>query len=103
MTKVDLNYVINYLNELVKIDRNAMEKLIDSRVLCNIELSEHPAVQVAEFEENGEVKLTVGLLGILNGLIGVHEETGWGYLAAEYDDNGILQKFCQTPKTIEKK
>lgn len=103
MIKVNIEYVINFLNELTKIDKNAIEKLIECRVLCNEKLAEHESVQVvANMEENAGKSYSVGILGILNGLVGVHDESGWGYIAAVYDDNGKFEKFEQTPKTIKK-
>jgi hypothetical protein len=86
---------IDVLNELVEADRVAIEKLIVYRVSCNETLGVHPTVQTVL---DGEA-YTVGLLGILNGLVGVVEsgpKEGWGFIAAVFDDDGKLVKFQRT-------
>jgi hypothetical protein len=71
-----------------------MQALIAQRVPCNSALADHPTAQVAEHE--GQVK--IGLLGVLNALFGTLDDkagkyAGWGIIAAEYDDDGMLVKF----------
>lgn len=73
---------INSLNELIEIDRRAIENLIGNRVACNEAMANHPSVQV---RENKPFKrYSLGTLGLLNGLVGVQDD-GWGYIAAEFD------------------
>ena len=64
--------VVEFLNELVKIDEEAVTNLLQSRVYCNGELADHETVQVDGFSEPGKTK--VGLLGVLNGLFGVNDK-----------------------------
>jgi hypothetical protein len=91
----DVDEVVAYLNELVSLDRDAMEHLIETRVRCNDKIVEHPTVQVMKGEDGN---MTVGLLGILNGLVGTQPDEsskpGWGFIAASYDD-GKLVKFVR--------
>jgi len=87
------DYIITFLNELVDADPVAMTQLIETRVPCDETLVEHPTVQVLV---EGD-KHSVGMLGILNGIIGARPEDGWGYVAAEFDDDGRLVKFLRTP------
>ena len=82
--------LINYLNELVKLDRDAVHTLIETRICCNQELSDHPTVQVSK-PKDSEI-CSVGLLGILNGFVGVDDQQ-WGYIAANFDDDGRLTGF----------
>jgi hypothetical protein len=82
--------LIEFMNELVKIDKNAIHALIETRVICNKELVGHPTVQVS-LPENSEIA-SVGLLGILNGFVGVDNEQ-WGYMTSIYDDDGRLIGF----------
>jgi hypothetical protein len=72
--------IIDFLNSLVALDSDAVEKLIETRVPCNQALAKHPTVQVAPTKEGSEV----GLLGILNGFVGTNAD-GWGYIASEFD------------------
>ena len=87
-----IDRTIAYLNELKDADPQAMRDLIETRVPCNTALADHPTVQVQARKEGGFV---VGLLGILNGLLGADTD-GWGFLCVKYDD-GKLVEFMRTP------
>ncbi len=91
MNNIELaNKIVNFLNELLQVDKEAIEVLIDRRVKVNEQLLNHPTVQVSS--EDGKTG-SVGLLGILNGLVGV-KSNGWGYIVAHYDDeSGRLINF----------
>jgi hypothetical protein len=67
---------VDYLNDLLEKDYEAVEKLIFNRVQCNEALANHPTCQVMADQHD---KYEVGLLGVLNGLFGVDQ-----------DDNGCL-------------
>lgn len=90
--------VIGFLNHLLSLDREAIEKLVEIRVPCNEALTVHPTVQV-QLEPGQSL---VGILGILNGLCGARED-GWGFITAVYDGgpNGGLQlvRFEKTDRT----
>lgn len=77
-----------YLNEIVALDQPAMHALTEHRVACGAALRAHATTQVVVEHDVGHV----GLLGVLNGLIGVRAD-GWGYLAGVYDDDGQLLGF----------
>lgn len=102
--KVDPEIVINFMNEVLEKDPDAIKGLIEHRVGCNEDLMNHDTVQVLcdSNEEGKPINPTVGLLGVLNGLIGKDEETGWGFMAAEFDEDGNLHRFVRTPQTIKK-
>jgi len=84
LSTLTVDTAIEFLNELLRADPQAVSALIETRVPCNQELADHPTVQVRSYGLNGGYQ--VGLLGILNGLFGVDEE-GWGPIAAQYDEN----------------
>ena len=96
---VTVDQAIEFLNELVKLDRDAMQLLIDQRVRCSEALADHYAVQV-----HGTVQAgfwAVGFLGVLNGLFGTINDGGsrtmWGKICAVYDEqSGILSGFQRT-------
>lgn len=88
--------VVDFLNQLVSIDREAIEKLIASRVKCNKELADHPTVQV--FGTGGDY--WVGILGILNGIYGCNSE-GVGFIQAHLDDDLHLVRFASTEPVPE--
>lgn len=84
--------IVDYLNEVVALDPEALHNLMETRVPCNQALSDHGTTQVS-----GTVgSPTMGPLGILNGLVGVRAD-GWGLIAGVYDDTtGKLTHFALT-------
>jgi hypothetical protein len=79
---------VDFLNELLALDRPVIAALIANRVPCNKALADHPTVQ-AGAQHGG---YHVGMLGILNGLFGTYED-GYGPITAEFGDNGLLVRF----------
>ena len=69
--------IIEFLNSLIAIDPQAMHALVETRVPCNTAMQDHPTVQVSD--------ATVGLLGVLNGMMGV-DDRDYGTIAAQFDD-----------------
>ena len=84
--------VVGFLNELLKIDPKAMNALVNARVPCDA-LMDHVSVQVQVTAEGARV----GLLGFLNGLVGVHHEgphVGLGPVLAErFIDRDAIKRF----------
>lgn len=89
--QITIDETIDFLNDLIKTDKPALAALIANRVPCNRELAEHPTVQVAQQNDG----FHVGMLGILNGLFGIHE-TGQGPIAFYFTDDGNLLKVGRT-------
>jgi hypothetical protein len=95
--------VVDFFNELLEIDREAISEIILGRVQCLPALAEHPTVQVGDhnianrYEQEAEHFYDVGALGILNGLFGIHDEgkhRGWGTIAGlVIIETGIISKF----------
>ena len=79
---------IAVLNEALELDQEAVQKLIDYRVPCNDDLADHETIQVLANEDGSNTR--VGLLGIINGILGKDEDSGWGYVAAEYRDEKLV-------------
>lgn len=80
---VSVEDAIQFLNELLELDRPAIAALIANHVPCNKDLAEHPTVQVRA-QHDGYL---IGMLGILNGLFGTDENL-FGPIVAVFDDNG---------------
>lgn len=89
-TETNVDEVIKLLNEIVKLDQKAMTHVVNHRVSCNEELTEHPTIQC------GKAK-TVGFLGIINGLFGKYEgegdHYGWGAIVARLNEEGLIADF----------
>ncbi len=95
--------VIDRLNQLVREDpliASDIAKLIQTRIGCSNATMNHPTLQTGV--HSGEK--TLGLLGLLNGVVGVIPEgpkKGWGYVAAEFADDGRLVRFLRTDSVPE--
>jgi hypothetical protein len=89
---VSIDRIVDLLNEVIKLDSEAAQKLFNFRVPCNNEILNHPTIQV-----NGDdpQKYTVSFLGILNGIFPLNSK-GYGYLCIHIDDNGKIEKFSTT-------
>jgi len=86
--KRSLDEMLNFLNHLVAVDRQAVSGLMEARVPCNEALANHESVQVALAPgtkiEDGQFR--VGLLGFLNGFFGTFPDgpkEGWGPITAD--------------------
>ncbi len=94
--------VIAYLNEVVALDPEALHQLSEHRVPANKDLTQHETTQIHHLtttnldltnpEDKGYV---VGMVGILNGLVGVRPD-GYGYITSVYGDDHKLQHFEPT-------
>jgi len=61
-----IEQAVKVLNEALERDADAVMALVNYRVACNDTLAGHPTIQVHRF---GEVH-KIGLLGLLNGILG---------------------------------
>jgi hypothetical protein len=84
--------IADLLNEAVARDPAAMHCLCNKRINCNSSLADHPTIQIGTGAEN---QPTIGLIGILNGVIGTRAD-GEGYLAGVYR-KGKLAGFILRP------
>lgn len=98
---ITLTTVIDLLNEALVLDQGAITALFECRVQCGPELADHPTIQVGLLGDDNERRHQVGLLGILNGLLGVREDQ-WGYLSAVYEDGKIV-RFEETPHPAKRR
>jgi len=84
--------IIQRLNRLIQ-DPNVRDdigKLLEVRVNASPETCNHPTIQVQSD--------LLGTLGLLNGIVGSinsGSKQGWGYIAAVFDDNGVLKIFTR--------
>jgi len=98
------------LNNALELDREAVQALIETRVPCNSKLAEHDTIQVAEEGPSvvgGEMEYNVGLMGLLNGMFGVDERTGFGPITAVFEnqdpnDDGPGKLLHFTPTVFNK-
>ena len=88
--------VIEFMNELVRMDRRAVTLLCNHRVICNSELMNHPTVQVSQDSRVGLIGVLNGLCSQVYGLIEGGKFDGYGYIAAVYGDDGLIERFQRT-------
>ena len=92
-TKPELaDLLIERLNEILKHDPNAVAALIETRVPCSQAMTDHPTVQV---HADGTNPPRLGVLGLINGIVGA-QRNGLGFICAVYDDDGKLLRFSRT-------
>ncbi len=64
---------VDFLNCLLAFDSKFVSRLVGARVPCNVNIAEHPTVQVGGSHES-ETGYECGFLGVLNGLFGIDAE-----------------------------
>lgn len=84
---VSIDDIVDVLNQAAASDPVATGNLIAQRVKCNTKLADHPTIQVSPEQ-------TVGLLGIINGIIG---SCGMKPIAAIVNTDGTIHKFIRGP------
>lgn len=70
--EVSAQYVVDFLNEILRLDKYALTDMMSEGISVNKELKNHPTVLVIERVEGVP---EIGLLSILNGLFGLEGET----------------------------
>lgn len=77
-------HIVTLLNEAMALDAVAVQELVDHRVPCSKPMAAHPEIQCGTRRRRRGHCYTVGVLGLLNGLVGV-DANGWGIIAAVYE------------------
>jgi hypothetical protein len=97
-----LEPVLNFFNNLATADNEALKSLILTRVSVNDKIANHPELIVlAKADSNGRpVDPKFGLLGVLNGIVGLLED-GWGRIGVEMDEDDKFYSFIDTQKWRE--
>lgn len=97
-TKEDLaDLIIDRLNEISDADPVAIDWLLSNRIATRLEY--HPTVQVKDSDHGP----TVGILGIINGIVGVIDEgsaKGSGLIAATWSEDEGRYVFLRTPNEV---
>jgi hypothetical protein len=88
---VTIGEVVDVLNRAIAEDRDAVNRLMQTRVPCNKALADDPTIQVLADVVDGKHVYKVGLLGVLNGLFGCDPVSGgaligvWGVVCTHCD------------------
>jgi len=79
------------LNQALRADRAAIQRLWARRVACNKTLARHPTIQVWGRGPDGPYRLS--WLGLLNGIFGIDVRGGGPVVAVIDDRTGRIQRF----------
>lgn len=90
-TNKSVTDAINTLNELVELDRYGIQSLIEKKIVCTPELAEHSTCQVSK---NNDGYYEVGLLGVINAIFGVDDNSN-GFIVASYNEDRKLIGFIE--------
>lgn len=94
MIRAGVDEMISFLNELHDLDPKLASALVATRHPCVPAVEAHPSIQV----HPGDTP-TCGMLGVLNGFYGVHEDgpaQGRGPICALWNpDTGEVAVFCR--------
>jgi len=92
MNEKEIQKIVRRLNEALKLDRKAITLLFSKRVECNDLLANSKNFQVRCYGEEFEKtkKCSIGVLGLLNGLI---DDTNEGKIFAVYNEFFEIEKF----------
>jgi len=69
--EISAQYVVDFLNELVRLDKYAMTDMMSERISVNREFRTHPTVLFMDLVEGVP---EVGLMSIINGMFGLEGE-----------------------------
>ena len=106
MIKPETDTIIDFLNEIARLDPAFMRALVNTRVPCNEAILDHPTIQ-AGYAKDWPSEITnsldpsqgvAGFLGVINGYCGAYDngpKKGWGPVTAMIDDDGAIS-FCLT-------
>lgn len=87
-----IDQAVEVLNRALSADPKAMSDLVLSRVPCNLDLADDPTIQCGSPGDDEANGYEVGLLGVINGILG-RRPTGGGYVGAvlESDHRTIVE------------
>ena len=87
--------VLTLLNSAFNADPSAMHALIVNRVPCNNELADDPFIMVEASQVLLEESYSVGMLGVLNGVLNALGQPMVAAKFEEIDGKNKLVGFCE--------
>ena len=96
--KISIKETVDYLNDLLKVDPDAINALFSIRVGCNKSLADHPTLQVIGLSKDYFI---FGIIGLLNGLFGI-DEHGWGHISADCEGSKITRFRILTSEDVKR-
>lgn len=88
--------VVDLLNEAISLDPG-VGHLLSHQHPCNFKLAHHATIQVSCYPGDGDERPLVGIIGLLNGMFGICEDTGWGPIVRVVDEHGVTIRVKLSP------
>lgn len=82
-SSVSVGETVEFLNEMLGLDRQFTERLMWARIRCNRQIAEHESIQCRSEPGGGRGK--AGFLGVLNGVFGI-DKNGFGPITGDVDE-----------------
>lgn len=95
---IEVDKVVDYLNNILRIDPSVVDELFLNRVPCSEKLHDNSTAQIRK--HNNET-YSIGVLGIINGLIGIGEEKQYGPIAMVIDEDDEVLEFVNLKSSTE--
>jgi hypothetical protein len=98
---VSIDEAIALLNEILQLDPEVANIMVKHHFICNEMIANHATIQVQATEMNpfqrvgNKTEGWVGILGVINGMFGVHEN-GMGPICYEINKNEMIVRFKRT-------
>ena len=83
-----VDYAVAVLNEAAVADPQAVGELVEHRVFCNGGLAGHPTIQVGTVGPPRQEQAVIGMVGLVNGILGVVPGSTRGFVAYKTDATG---------------
>jgi len=94
----EIDRAIQVLNRALAASPNSIRFLVENRTVCTESLADDPTIQCAEDEGSW----FVGMLGIINGILGVDRNSGYGPIQAMFDaKTGNILRFERSRRCKE--
>jgi len=96
--KADPQPIIDFFNDLLEKDPEAIKGLVNERVSINWDLAnnEDLTVIVDKDCDGNNINPRIGFLGVLNGLVGCEDD--WGRIGVEMNFKGKISRFVYVPE-----
>jgi len=91
--------VIDFLNELLVVDPQAVTNFVIHKTRCNSNMENHPTLIVSDLPKEGKGVVGFGVIGFINGLFGLRED-GRGPICYDMSPTGVT-KFGKTPSSSQ--
>ena len=84
---------VRVLNSALDADPQCLQGILRFSLVCSEAMAEHPTVQVQAY---GDEPPRLSPLGLINGLFGMDDRTGYGHISMFVSDDNSIEGFVLT-------